>query len=71
MSISTNAAIIDYFEKQMPPKEFAQQLRRAAHIIQYYAMRDNNGMFADWAAESSHYMVDFAEVIKPVLENEG
>lgn len=62
-----------YFEKDIPLKNFAQQIRRANHILSIVMMQpdaEQNIPKSHWINDCFYHLNEFAELIDPLLENE-
>lgn len=65
--------IESFFEKQIDFKSFAQQIRRANHIIAQVMMRpdaETNVTKSYWAEDCFYHLNEFAELIDPCLEKD-
>lgn len=62
-----------YFEKEIGIKEFAQQIRRANHILSGVMMQpdaDQKVIKSHWISDCFYHLNEFAELLDPVLEKE-
>jgi hypothetical protein len=65
--------IENFFNKKIDSQSFAQQIRRANHILAELMMQPESEETiskSHWAKDCFYYLNEFAELINPVLEKE-